>query len=116
MKSTMILPCGVSRAANRACPGASAVMSAVTRPCRKLRADSPVTLTTPRSERIAVCICVPSKALDGIEYLGLFLPALRWRLAIDFIRFFGSTLPEAYHFVNISRVKQNADETFPRRN
>src|SRR6516164_4545774 len=53
MKSTMILPCGVSSAAKRAYPGAAFARSAVTSPLRNLRAASPATLTTPRSGRSA---------------------------------------------------------------
>ena len=49
----MILPCGVSSAPNRPRPGRSSVTSVVTRPLRKSRASSPLTLTTPRSGRNA---------------------------------------------------------------
>ena len=45
--------CGVSNAPNRPSPGRSSVASVVTRPLRKLRASSPLTLTTPRSGRNA---------------------------------------------------------------
>ena len=56
MKSAMILPCGVSSAQKRAAPGPSSSMSALTSPCRKLRASSPATFTTPRSESKAAFI------------------------------------------------------------
>src|SRR5215831_20694090 len=49
MKSTMILPCGVSRALKPAAAGVTLAMSLVTSPLRNLRASSPATLTTPRS-------------------------------------------------------------------
>src|SRR5262249_27338679 len=49
MKSTMILPCGVSSALKPAAAGVTLAMSLVTSPLRNLRASSPATLTTPRS-------------------------------------------------------------------
>src|SRR5262249_48075944 len=55
-KSAMIFPCGVSSAQNRAVPGAMPSTSAVTSPCRNLRASSPITLMTPRSGRRAAFI------------------------------------------------------------
>ena len=52
-KSTTILPCGVSKAPKRPSPGCISMTSVVTRPLRKSRALSPLTLTTPRSGRNA---------------------------------------------------------------
>src|SRR5262245_42631503 len=49
MKSTMILPCGVSSALKPAAAGVTLAMSLVTSPLRNLRVSSPATLTTPRS-------------------------------------------------------------------
>src|SRR5215475_1409945 len=49
MKSTMILPCGVSSAPKPAAAGVTLAVSLVTSPLRNLRASSPATLTTPRS-------------------------------------------------------------------
>src|SRR5262249_41713660 len=49
MKSTMILPCGVSSAPKPAAAGVTLAMSLVTSPLRNLRVSSPATLTTPRS-------------------------------------------------------------------
>src|SRR5262249_15899057 len=56
MKSTMTLPCGVSRAAKLAASGVTLAMSLVTSPLRNLRASSPSTLTTPRSGSSAAFI------------------------------------------------------------
>ena len=55
-KSAVILPCGVSSAPNRPRPGWTRPTSVVTRPLRKSRASSPLTLTTPRSGRNAAFI------------------------------------------------------------
>ncbi len=60
-KSAMILPCGVNSAQKRATPGASVSTSAVTRPCRKFRAPSPATLTTPRSGSKAAFMAIMPK-------------------------------------------------------
>src|SRR5262245_59752341 len=49
MKSTMILPWGVSSAPKPAVAGVTLAVSLVTSPLRNLRASSPATLTTPRS-------------------------------------------------------------------
>src|SRR3979411_366483 len=70
-KSATILPCGVSSAPNRPRPGWIRSRSVVTRPLRKLRASSPLTLTTPRSGRNAAFILDDAFwKLPGMEFPG----------------------------------------------
>ena len=65
MASRMILPCGVSSAAKRGVSGVTLPMSAVNNPLRKLRAPSPVTLTTPRSGSSAAFIANSQSAINS---------------------------------------------------
>jgi hypothetical protein len=75
--STMILPCGVSRAANDARCGLTLSMSAVSSPLRNLRASSPATFTTPRSPNSAAFIAwIPEIVCRNLRARGPTLKAI----------------------------------------
>src|SRR3984893_4308120 len=99
MASTMVLPCGVSSAAERGSSGVTWPISAVNSPLRKFRASSPATLTTPRSGSSAAFMCpgpidaheskaraALSQGRRGLRHRGAWFdtPALSKSAAADF--------------------------------